>query len=210
MSFNSDRIVVHSGAAAIRLRPDMYVGDLGNPLLPNLLLHEVLGFVCDVSLSGSQGRVEVELARDGRARLADTGRPLPHRVTSFGENELELLLTRLPACGRSDPGSPRRDALWDVSLAVLNALSAEFFVRVYDGINRYELMFREGVVIGPLDTSRFDHPCGNEIEFRLDAGIFPHREFDFEELTSWARAELGSFEIAIRDLRSGQEVCMAT
>ncbi|MEV7935983.1 DNA gyrase subunit B [Kitasatospora sp. NPDC088264] len=181
-AYDASAIVVIEGLEAVRKRPGMYIGSVGERGL-HYLVFEVAERAMDEILGGTASRVEIALTADGGVRVADdgTGLPVGHADHSDGP-ALESRLAVL-CCG-AQPAN-RRSLLggyFGVGLAVVNALSGRLTAEVRRDGARWVLEYERGVAVatptrtGPADDS------GTAITFRPDAEIFETLEFSFDAL----------------------------
>lgn len=181
-AYDASTIVVLEGLEAVRKRPGMYIGSVGERGLHHLVF-EVTERALDEILGGTASRVEITLTADGGIRVADDGMGLP--VEHAGHSEGPALETRLAVlCCGAQPAN--RHSLFGghfgVGLAVVNALSGRLTAEVRRDGARWVLEYERGVAVatptrtGPADGS------GTAITFRPDVEIFETLEFSFDAL----------------------------
>ncbi|MER8099276.1 ATP-binding protein [Kitasatospora sp. NPDC094016] len=195
-AYDAGKIVVLEGLEAVRKRPGMYIGSVGERGL-HYMVFEAAERALDEILSGTAGRVEITLTADGRVRVADdgTGLPVEHAGHSDGP-AVEARLTVL-SCG-AQPANRRSlsGGYFGVGLAAVNALSGRLTAEVRRDGARWVLEYERGVAVatptrtGPADGS------GTTITFRPDAEIFETLEFSFDTLAE----RFGELAFLNRDL----------
>ncbi|WKD35206.1 ATP-binding protein [Streptomyces xanthophaeus] len=181
-TYDASMIVVLEGLEAVRKRPGMYIGSVGERGLHHLVLEAAERSLNEI-LGGTAGRVEITLTADGGVRVADDGTGLAVGRAGHGdEPPLETRLTEL-WCGA--PHADRRllfGGHFGVGLAVVNALSSRLTAEVRRDGARWVLEYEQGVPVGvPARTGPADD-SGTVITFRPDAEIFETLEFSFDTL----------------------------
>jgi len=197
-------IEVLSASEAVRRRPERYVGPLQNRLLPNVLLREALCCARDDALLGLCSAVEVTLASDGRARVRDDGPGLPLTPFPDGTRLAERYLTSLYACASAKPPKVA-DTTCVHGLAILNFLCASLTLRIFVDGAEWSQRYERGVAVDKLKIVGQTEERGTELSLSLDPGILPSRDFDFDvdEFTEWAQANVRSLSVTISDSRTG-------
>lgn len=179
LEYSAADIEVLEGREAIRKRPGMWVGSVGERGLHQALF-EVVGRAVNAVLARGTGSVDVTLTPDGGARVVDDGVTVPFEADNSPglDAQLTSLQTESGPCGR------RLALLGPLAVGpfVTNALSSRLTAEVRYGGRRHVREYVRGAPVGaPVTAGPATHD-GTSIAFRPDAGIFETTACSFSVL----------------------------
>ncbi len=208
--YGTDAIKVLEGLEAVRKRPHMYIGDVGERGLHHLV-YEVVDNSVDEAMAGRCSEIDVVIHGDNSVTVLDDGSGIPvgPHPTVKGMDTLDVVMTKLHAGGKFESNAYKvSGGLHGVGVTCVNALSEWLKVEVYrDGkvwAQRYERGHPTGKVSAVGETQR----RGTKVTFKPDPTIFEVKEYSFETLSGRLR-ELAflnaGLQITIDDERSGKK-----
>ncbi|MDR1484517.1 MAG: DNA gyrase subunit B [Planctomycetaceae bacterium] len=193
----------------VRLRPNMYINDIGSHGLHHLV-NEVVDNSLDEALAGFAKIILVQINNDGSITVEDDGRGIPVEVhPELKKSTLEGVMTVLKFGGKFTKGAYQTSGgLHGVGVTVVNFLSEWCEVEVRRGGAVYSQEYARGVPCGDVAKIGKSDGHGTKTTFMPDSEIFPERKFDgnilFHRLQDLAFINKG-IKIIYRDARVGSE-----
>ena len=204
--YTADNIQVLEGLEAVRKRPAMYIGDIGQRGLHHLV-YEVIDNSIDEALGGYCNHIKVIINNDGSVSIDDNGRGIPTEImVKENRSALEVVMTVLHAGGKFDKDSYKvSGGLHGVGVSCVNALSNHLLVEVYRNGKKHQQEFAKGKPLYPVKEMGDSDRTGTTVTFTPDDTIFQVVEFKFETLATRLR-ELAFLNKKVRlDLKDMRE-----
>ena len=178
--YSASSITVLEGLEAVRKRPAMYIGDIGEKGLHHLV-YEVVDNSIDEALAGHCNKIEVYINEDNSITVVDNGRGIPvDHHEKENKSALEVVMTVLHAGGKFDKDSYKvSGGLHGVGVSCVNALSTHLRVEVRRNGKTYVQEYSKGAPlfdvkeIGPSTTT------GTTVTFKPDTSIFTVDEYKY-------------------------------
>ena len=207
--YSASSIQVLEGLAAVRKRPAMYIGDVGEKGLHHLV-YEVVDNSIDEALAGYCDDINVFINPDNSITVTDNGRGIP---TDYHPKEkksaLEVVLTVLHAGGKFDKDSYKvSGGLHGVGVSCVNALSIELIAEVKRNGKIFRQSFSKGARTSDVEIIGETEETGTKITFLPDSEIFIVSEYSYNTLSKRLR-ELAflnkGIKLKLTDLRNKDE-----
>ena len=209
--YSADSIQALEGMEHVRMRPSMYIGDIGLRGLHHLV-YEVVDNSIDEALAGHCDEINVTINVDNSITTSDNGRGIPIGMhKKEGVSALEVVMTKIGAGGKFDKDSYKvSGGLHGVGVSCVNALSETLIAKVYRDGKIWQQEYTRGKPNAPVASIGNTDQRGTEVTFKPDHEIFKQTlEFNFETLSLRMR-ELSylnkGIKITILDKRNKNDV----
>ena len=208
--YGASNIQVLEGLEAVRKRPAMYIGDIGEKGLHHLV-YEVVDNSIDEALAGYCDTINVTIGEDNSITVSDNGRGIP---TGMHEKEkksaLEVVMTVLHAGGKFDKGSYKvSGGLHGVGVSCVNALSTLLVAEIHREGKIFRQSYSKGKPISQVEIIGECEDRGTTVTFHPDPEIFTHTTiYSYDILASRLR-ELAflnkGIHLNLYDMRADQD-----
>ena len=209
-NYGADQIQALEGMEHVRMRPSMYIGDVGVRGLHHLV-YEVVDNSIDEAMGGYCDTVNVWINEDNSITVTDNGRGIPVDIhKKEGVSALEVVMTKIGAGGKFDKDSYKvSGGLHGVGVSVVNALSGALKATVYREGKIYEQEYERGKTMYPVKSVGTTDFRGTMVTFKPDHEIFQQTlEYNYDTLANRLR-ELSylnkGLTITIEDKRVTEE-----
>ncbi len=188
-NYSADSIQALEGMEHVRMRPSMYIGDVGIRGLHHLV-YEVVDNSIDEAMGGHCDTIGVAINEDGSVTVEDNGRGIPVDIhKKEGVSALEVVMTKIGAGGKFDKDSYKvSGGLHGVGVSVVNALSNHMRSTVFRDGKIYEQEYEKGKSMYPVKQIGETEKRGTTQTFYPDPTIFTQTiEFSYDTLAARMR-----------------------
>ncbi|MCJ8153842.1 DNA topoisomerase (ATP-hydrolyzing) subunit B [Chryseobacterium sp. SSA4.19] len=186
--YTASSIQALEGMEHVRMRPSMYIGDVGVRGLHHLV-YEVVDNSIDEALAGYCDTIFVAIKEGNGIEVMDNGRGIP---VDFHEKEqksaLEVVMTKIGAGGKFDKDSYKvSGGLHGVGVSCVNALSNQMVTTVYREGNVYQQIYSKGKAQTEVEEIGHSEHRGTKQFFQPDDTIFTELVYNYDTLASRLR-----------------------
>ena len=186
--YTASSIQALEGIEHVRLRPSMYIGDVGVRGLHHLV-YEVVDNSIDEALAGYCDTISVTIHQGNGISVRDNGRGIP---LDFHEKEqksaLEVVMTKIGAGGKFDKDSYKvSGGLHGVGVSCVNALSTSLIATVQRDGKIYQQKYSQGKALGNVQEIGTSEITGTEVFFQPDESIFNELVYNYDTLAARLR-----------------------
>jgi len=206
-NYSADSIQALEGMEHVRMRPSMYIGDVGTRGLHHLV-YEVVDNSIDEALAGHCDEISVIINEDNSITTYDNGRGIPVDLhKKEGVSALQVVMTKIGAGGKFDKDSYKvSGGLHGVGVSCVNALSESLTATVYRDGKIWEQQYERGKALEPVKEIGSTDKKGTVVTFKPDPQIFTQTlEYSYDTLSLRMR-ELAylnkGIKISIEDRRN--------
>ncbi len=189
--YSADSIQALEGMEHVRMRPSMYIGDVGVRGLHHLV-YEVVDNSIDEAMGGHCDTISVTINEDNSITTRDNGRGIPVGIhKKEGVSALEVVMTKIGAGGKFDKDSYKvSGGLHGVGVSCVNALSSKLKATVFKEGKIWQQEYERGKAMYPVKTigECKEEDRGTEVTFLPDTTIFTQTiEYSYETLSNRMR-----------------------
>jgi len=187
--YGADSIQALEGMEHVRMRPSMYIGDVGSRGLHHLV-YEVVDNSIDEAMGGYCDTIDVIINEDNSISVRDNGRGIPVDIhKKEGVSALEVVMTKIGAGGKFDKDSYKvSGGLHGVGVSVVNALSKNLKATVHREGKIWEQEYERGKTQYPVKSIGETDFRGTIVTFMPDDNIFKQTiEYNYDTLASRLR-----------------------
>ena len=187
-SYSADSIQALEGMEHVRMRPSMYIGDVGSRGLHHLV-YEVVDNSIDEALAGHCDQVAISILEGNGIRVMDNGRGIPVDIhKKEGVSALQVVMTKIGAGGKFDKDSYKvSGGLHGVGVSVVNALSIDLKASVFKEGKIYVQEYKQGKEQYLVKEDGTTDLKGTEVIFYPDPEIFESLEYQYDILATRMR-----------------------
>ena len=187
-NYDASNIQALEGMEHVRMRPSMYIGDVGVRGLHHLV-YEVVDNSIDEALAGHCDTIHVTITPENGIRVEDNGRGIPVDIhEKEGVSALQVVMTKIGAGGKFDKDSYKvSGGLHGVGVSCVNALSSHLKAEVYRNGKSYEQEYSRGKESYPVRETGTSDRNGTVVTFQPDEEIFETLIYTYETLANRMR-----------------------
>ena len=188
-SYDASSIQALEGMEHVRMRPSMYIGDVGIRGLHHLV-YEVVDNSIDEAMGGYCDTIDVTINEDNSVTTRDNGRGIPVGIhEKEGVSALQVVMTKIGAGGKFDKDSYKvSGGLHGVGVSCVNALSDLLTATIHKEGKVWQQEYSKGKALYPVKTIGESDFTGTIVTFLPDKSIFKQTtEFNYETLATRMR-----------------------
>jgi len=188
-NYDASSIQALEGMEHVRMRPSMYIGDVGTRGLHHLV-YEVVDNSIDEAMGGYCDTINVTINEDNSVTTKDNGRGIPVGIhEKEGVSALQVVMTKIGAGGKFDKDSYKvSGGLHGVGVSCVNALSEHLTATVHKDGKLWQQEYSKGKALYPVKTIGETDFNGTVVTFLPDKTIFTQTtEFNYDTLASRLR-----------------------
>ncbi|SFI62603.1 DNA gyrase subunit B [Kaistella treverensis] len=186
--YTASSIQALEGMEHVRMRPSMYIGDVGSRGLHHLV-YEVIDNSIDEALAGHCDTISVVIHEGESISVRDNGRGIPVDMHEKEQKSaLEVVMTKIGAGGKFDKDTYKvSGGLHGVGVSVVNALSNSLVATVYKDGNVYQQKYAKGKALADVAQIGTTEERGTLVSFTPDDTIFQDLVYSYDTLASRLR-----------------------
>ncbi|MEO9531752.1 MAG: DNA topoisomerase (ATP-hydrolyzing) subunit B [Crocinitomicaceae bacterium] len=186
--YSASSIQALEGMEHVRMRPSMYIGDVGVRGLHHLV-YEVVDNSIDEAMAGHCDTITVTILEGNGIKVTDNGRGIPIDMhEKEGVSALQVVMTKIGAGGKFDKDSYKvSGGLHGVGVSCVNALSRDLKAEVFREGKAYMQEYQQGKASYPVKEVGTVTHRGTTVTFFPDPEIFDNLEYSYETLSSRMR-----------------------
>lgn len=187
-NYGADQIQALEGMEHVRMRPAMYIGDVGSRGLHHLV-YEVVDNSIDEALAGHCDKISVWINEDNSIGVSDNGRGIPVDMhKKEGVSALQVVMTKIGAGGKFDKDSYKvSGGLHGVGVSCVNALSTHLRAEVRRDGKMYVQEYSIGKPLDEVKEIGTSTENGTTVTFTPDATIFDEVVYKYDILAGRLR-----------------------
>jgi len=186
--YDASQIQALEGMEHVRMRPSMYIGDVGVRGLHHLV-YEVVDNSIDEALAGHCDTITVTITENNGIRVTDNGRGIPVDMhEKEGVSALQVVMTKIGAGGKFDKDAYKvSGGLHGVGVSCVNALSIMLRAEVHRDGKVYEQEYSRGKEQYAVREIGTTDKRGTNVEFQPDSAIFETLVYNYDTLADRMR-----------------------